>query len=279
MSSRTIKNTRLVYNDEKNLKIYQALSAEDFKELFMAYLTYKVGSDVEITNFSNPSLYGLFMMYKDKIDYNEEKWERQAAAKRENGKKGGRPKKSALQDTVGTEFNITPVTNNIPSNEEIENEPILSPQNIQDDNLYHPEGESASNGLKIGKEEILEEDIINILNDSDIMSNPTNIRLDKETGKYYTDEKVKEIREKVEKSNNNPLPIVENNMPTWEDYLKSINGKLRDIINDLNSDSRIRRTTQAPTNLKELLNSRAGRYYKDRVLEIIERYTTQQAVA
>ena len=35
-------------------------------------------------------------------------------------------KKSALQDTVGTEFDVTPVTNNIPSNEEIENEPILA---------------------------------------------------------------------------------------------------------------------------------------------------------
>ena len=74
MSSKQIKNTRLFYNDEKNLKIYQALSAEDFKELFMACLTYKVGSDVEITDFSSPSLYGLFMMYKDKIDYNETKW-------------------------------------------------------------------------------------------------------------------------------------------------------------------------------------------------------------
>lgn len=157
MSSRTIKNTRLVYNDEKNLKIYQALSAEDFKELFMAYLTYKVGSDVEITNFSNPSLYGLFMMYKDKIDYNEEKWERQAAAKRENGKKGGRPKKSALQDTVGTEFDIPPVTNNIPSNEEIENKPILTPQIIQDDNQYQPEVESGLNSLKRGNNEIIED--------------------------------------------------------------------------------------------------------------------------
>lgn len=157
MSSRTIKNTRLVYNDEKNLKIYQALSPEDFKEFFMTYLTYKPGSELQITDFNNPLLYALFLSFKDKIDYNEEKWERQAAAKRENGKKGGRPKKSALQDTVGTEFEITPVTNNIPSNKETENKPILSPQIIQDDNQYQPKAESGLNSLKMGNNK-MEED-------------------------------------------------------------------------------------------------------------------------
>ena len=154
MSSRKIKNTRLVYNDEKNLKIYQALSPEDFKEFFMAYLTYNVGNNIEVTDFSSASLYGLFMMYKDKIDYNETKWLNSGNASRENGKKGGRPKKSAIQDTVGTEFDITPVTNNIPSNEEIENKPILSPQIIQDDNQYQPEVESGLNSLKMGKNEV-----------------------------------------------------------------------------------------------------------------------------
>lgn len=157
MSSRTIKNTRLVYNDEKNLKIYQALSPEDFKEFFMTYLTYKPGSELQITDFNNPLLYALFLSFKDKIDYNEEKWERQAAAKRENGKKGGRPKKSALQDTVGTEFNITPVTNNIPSNKETENKPILDIQITQDDNQYQEDVESGLNSLKMGNNEIIED--------------------------------------------------------------------------------------------------------------------------
>lgn len=150
-----MKNTRLVYNDEKNLKIYQTLSPEDFKEFFMTYLTYKPGTELEITDFSNSLLYALFLSFKDKIDYNEAKWEKQAAAKRENGKKGGRPKKT-LQDTVGTEFDITPVTNNIPSNEEIENEPILAPQITQDDQ-YQPEIENGLNSLKIGNNEIVED--------------------------------------------------------------------------------------------------------------------------
>lgn len=66
-------------------------------------------------------------------------------------------KKSALQDTLGTEFNITPVNNNIPSNEEIENKPILSPQIIQDDNQYQPKAESGLNSLKMGNNK-MEED-------------------------------------------------------------------------------------------------------------------------
>lgn len=149
-----MKNTKLVYTDEKNLKIYQSLSPEDFKEFFMTYFTYKPGQDPQITDFTNPLLYTVFLEYKDKIDYNEEKWERQAAAKRENGKKGGRPKKSTLQEIASTEFDITPVTNNIPNNEEIENKPVLSPQIIQDDNQYQEEVESGSNGLKMGNNEI-----------------------------------------------------------------------------------------------------------------------------
>ena len=67
-------------------------------------------------------------------------------------------KKSTLQDTVGTEFDITPVTNNIPSNEEIENKPILNPQITQDDNQYQPEVESGLNSLKMGNNEIIEDD-------------------------------------------------------------------------------------------------------------------------
>lgn len=168
------KNTRLFYKDEKNLKIYQALSAEDFKEFFMRYLSYKVGDDIEITDFSSPSLYGLFMMYKDKIDYNETKWKRQAEVNKENGKKGGRPKKSALQEVKSTEFDLP--------KEENENKADLSPSKPSVDAEYHQQVEMPSNGLKIGKEEILEEEILDILEepifeygDSRCIGNPTNV--------------------------------------------------------------------------------------------------------
>lgn len=98
------KNTRLVYTDDKNLKIYQSLPDKDFKEFFMTYLTYEIGDDVSKT-ISNPYLQTMFMAaYADKIKYNEEKWERKAKANRENGKKGGRPSKNNTDLQPNTEF-------------------------------------------------------------------------------------------------------------------------------------------------------------------------------
>ena len=98
------KNTRLVYTDDKNLKIYQSLPDKDFKELFMTYLTYEIADDVSKT-ISNPYLQTMFMAaYADKIKYNEEKWERKAKANRENGKKGGRPPKNNTEIQPNTEF-------------------------------------------------------------------------------------------------------------------------------------------------------------------------------
>lgn len=98
------KNTRLVYTDDKNLKIYQSLPDKDFKEFFMTYLTYEIGDDVSKT-ISNPYLQTMFMAaYADKIKYNEEKWERKAKANRENGKKGGRPPKNNTEIQPNTEF-------------------------------------------------------------------------------------------------------------------------------------------------------------------------------
>lgn len=283
MSSRTIKNTRLVYNDEKNLKIYQALPVEEFKEFFMAYLTYNVGDNIEVTDFSNPTLYGLFMQFKDKIDYNEEKWERQAAAKRENGKKGGRPKKSALQDTVGTEFNITPVTNNIPSNEEIENKPILSPQIIQDDNQYQPKAESGLNSLKMGNNGVIEDNTYMEQNiednnkEKDIEDMGNLLVFDETTGQYKYPSKTKEhIKEKVLKKN---LPTVqvaattqvpdEPTIPSFQEFLKETAFTLNDIIEDYRAGG-MRATVQAPDRLNGLLNTKLGRFYKEEIEEYIK---------
>lgn len=98
------KDTRLVYIDDKNLKIYQSLPDKDFKEFFMTYLTYKIGDDISKT-ISNPYLQTMFMAtYADKIKYNEEKWERKAKANRENGKKGGRHPKNNTDIEPNTEF-------------------------------------------------------------------------------------------------------------------------------------------------------------------------------
>ena len=138
------KNTRLVYTDDKNLKIYQSLPDKDFKEFFMTYLTYEIGDDVSKT-ISNPYLQTMFMAaYADKIKYNEEKWERKAKANRENGKKGGRPPKNNTDLQPNTEFDteakISP------------NEPDLATNDID----VPQEGES----LPEAKIEAKEEEII-----------------------------------------------------------------------------------------------------------------------
>ena len=138
------KNTRLVYTDDKNLKIYQSLPDKDFKEFFMTYLTYEIGDDVSKT-ISNPYLQTMFMAaYADKIKYNEEKWERKAKANRENGKKGGRPPKNNTELQPNTEFDteakISP------------NEPDLATNDID----VPQEGES----LPEAKIEAKEEEII-----------------------------------------------------------------------------------------------------------------------
>lgn len=110
------KNTRLVYTDEKNIKAYESLPAEDFKEFFMTYLTYQDGDDVSKT-ISNPFVQTLFMAaYADKITHNEKKWEDAAEKRRENGKKGGRPKKNN-DITPNTEFDNT-LTTGFPTKEE-----------------------------------------------------------------------------------------------------------------------------------------------------------------
>lgn len=266
---------KIVYTDVEDLRTYESLPPNDFKEFFMAYFKYRKGDRVEVTDFTNPVTFALFNSYTPKLDKNEDTYNKKVNANRENGKKGGRPKKSALQEVKETEFDIPKTDDNV----ENENKADLSPSKPSMDAEYHQQVEMPSNGLKTGKEEILEEDIINILNDNSIMSNPTNIRLDKETGKYYTDEKVKEIREKVEKSNNNPLPVVEDNMPTWEEYFSNNKYIIGEIIECYNSGTNVAKKHQIPENFKILFNNKAGQYYKDRVLKIIEHYTTQQTVA
>ena len=100
------KNTRLIYTDETNLAVYRSLPDKDFKEFMMAYLTYKKGMDIT-KMFSNPLVESIFRLYVSKIEYNEDKWEKQAQANRANGKKGGRPKKN-VDITANEDFDNGP---------------------------------------------------------------------------------------------------------------------------------------------------------------------------
>ena len=88
------KNTRIFYRDETHLQAYEALSYSDLGELFLKMLKYEKGDELTPSDFSNPAVYSLFLMEKGNIDRNEEKWEKRAETNRENGQKGGRPRKT-----------------------------------------------------------------------------------------------------------------------------------------------------------------------------------------
>ena len=97
------KNTRLVYTDENSLSIYRNLPDKDFKEFMMAYLTYQKGMDIE-SMFTSLLAKIAFMGVVSKIEHNEDKWEKQAQVNRENGKKGGRPKKVQITDSEEVKY-------------------------------------------------------------------------------------------------------------------------------------------------------------------------------
>lgn len=71
--------------------MYEAMPPEQFKELFMAMLSYK-GEDMDI---KDPMVKALFAKEKVEIDRNEAEYERIRKIRQENGKKGGEAKKRA----------------------------------------------------------------------------------------------------------------------------------------------------------------------------------------
>jgi hypothetical protein len=89
------KNTRLFYTDEQSVSTWRDLSPEQCKEVLLKCLTYQYGEDIKESDFSSQSTYLMFKnVFKPKIDYNEEKWLKQAEKNRNNGKESmGRPRK------------------------------------------------------------------------------------------------------------------------------------------------------------------------------------------
>lgn len=120
---------KLVYTDEQDLRIYESLPSTDFKEFFMAYFKYKKGDKVELTDFTNPVTFALFNSYIPKLDKNEDTYNKKVQASKENGKKGGRPKKSVITEVENNEFQIEQNTADLsPSNDE----DIPTPQQVEE---------------------------------------------------------------------------------------------------------------------------------------------------
>lgn len=101
---------KLVYTEQNDLRIYESMPANDFKEFFMAYFKYKKGDKINIDDFTNPMTFAMFCQYIPKLDKMEDSYNKKVQVNKENGKKGGRPKKSALENITTTEFDIPKIT-------------------------------------------------------------------------------------------------------------------------------------------------------------------------
>lgn len=213
--NRNVKGSNIpsINLNKELITLLTRLDAEEVKEIIVGIRDYVYKDKEPIVN---EEITDIMDMVLDNINF--------IAKGYLNGKKGGRPKKSALQEVKETEFD-TP-------KQEIENKPILNPQIIQDDNLYHPDRESASNGLKVGKNEVLD-------NEPKVLPN------------------VKLVATAQTPS-----------IPTFEEYLQDEKNNIESIIKDFNAGG-TRATLQAPENLKDLLNRKWGRYYKEQITEYI----------
>ena len=136
---------KLVYTDEQDLRIYESLPSTDFKEFFMAYFKYKKGDKVEPTDFTNPVTFALFNSYIPKLDKNEDTYNKKVQANKENGKKGGRPKKSVITEVENNEFQVE------------QNTADLSPLNNEEVEQPQPTVDNTAESLKMGNNEIVED--------------------------------------------------------------------------------------------------------------------------
>lgn len=202
---------KIVYTDEKDLRIYKSMPADDFKEFFMAYFNYKKGDNVTVETFTNPMTYAMFLSYIPKLDKNEDTYNTRIA----NGKKGGRPRK----------------------NIEIENKAILNHQNSKDDNLYHPIEESGLNSLKMANNKEFEIEV------NERKSIPT-VKID----------------------NTSVKPT--KNTQSFQDVVKAYSNQINDIINDFKDGGPLRKM-QGETRMSELLNTRAGKIYREEITNLI----------
>ena len=241
--TRVIKGSNIpsINLNKELITLLTRLDAEEVKEIIVGIRDYVYKDKEPIVN---EEITDIMDMVLDNINF--------IAKGYLNGKKGGRPKKSIIQE----------------ENVENENKADLRPSKPLVDNLYHPEGESASNGLKMGKNEVLKDN-----NENNIEDMGNLLVFNQTTGKYeYPNKTKEEIKEKVIK---NSLPTVHiaataqtPSIPTFEEVLKDEKDTIEDIIKDFNAGG-MKSRLQAPTRLNELLNRKWGRYYKEQITEYI----------
>lgn len=166
----------------------------------------------------------------------------------------------------------------------IENKPVLSPQNDLDDNLYQPTEESGSKGLKSALNDKLETNAIIEKTNNDIyMGNLTNITINPNTGRAeYTTEQKEEIKQRViDKNTSKPIPNVKVETTSvygfdkWLDGYKHI---VTDIINAYNSGDKARIHFSGKVALGELLNRKDAAPYKEQIKDYINNHINKSSI-
>lgn len=142
MKSRIVKgsNVPTINLSKEIIAVLSRLDADEVKEIIVGIRDY-VYKDKEPK--VNEEIADIMDMTLDNINH--------IAKGYLNGKKGGRPKKSTLQEVTTTEFDIPKTGENV----ENENKADLSPSNDEEVEQPQPIGDNATESLKIGiKEEI-----------------------------------------------------------------------------------------------------------------------------
>ena len=161
---RVIKGSNLptVNISREIISVLSRLDAEEIKEIVVGIRDYVYKDKEPIVN---EEITDIMDMVLDNINFIGKGYL--------NGKKGGRPKQSALQEVKETEFDL-PKTG---ENDKNENKPDLSPSKPSVDAEYHQQVEMPSNGLKTGKEEVFDtlKEYIFEYGDSRCTGNPTDV--------------------------------------------------------------------------------------------------------
>lgn len=195
---------------------------------------------------------------------------------RENGKKGGRPKKSILQD------------NNFESDFNNERKPDLSQENNQCDNLYHPKEESALNEPKTALNEVIETNDINNNSIDNNMGNylgtleeieekcKNNFKADLSHQNYKDDNlyhpKGESVLNRPKTALNQKIEVkLSGNKDEFNKILKDYEFTLQDIIKNINSDYEFKRRI-GYKDLEEFINQTLRGKYESELKEYINTY-------
>lgn len=141
MKSRIVKGSNVpsVNLSKEIIAVLSRLDADEVKEIIVGIRDY-VYKDKEPK--VNEEITDIMDMTLDNINH--------IAKGYLNGKKGGRPKKSTLQEVTTAEFDIPKTGENV----ENENKADLSPSNDEEVEQPQPIGDNATESLKIGKDDI-----------------------------------------------------------------------------------------------------------------------------